>query len=87
MKHACNANFFHAGMNLMSLTCNQPLTSKSIDLRERIESYQNQKDSALFRQLVLIKEYENQQKVMLILVIRILLEASVHSEAATGGVL
>ena len=27
MKHACNVNFFHAGMNFMPLTCNRPLTA------------------------------------------------------------
>ena len=30
MKLACNVNFFHAGMNFMSLTCNWPLILKHL---------------------------------------------------------
>ena len=53
MKHACNVNFFHAGMNFMSLTCNRPLRIGNAFSSNYIEYKSNgDKDKSLS-----IKEY------------------------------
>ena len=53
MKHVCNVNFFHAGMNFMSLTCNRPLRIGNAFSSNYIEYKSNgDKDKSLS-----IKEY------------------------------
>ena len=53
MKHACNVNFFHAGMNFMLLTCNRPLRIGNAFSSNYIEYKSNgDKDKSLS-----IKEY------------------------------